>query len=92
MVLTLVGIWQVTSGQKDLLSPFSLVPQLSHSPLPFAQGWRSLFQAHRLVEMSQHCSVAQAHKQIPLQGEEGKGQCLTRGKQMRVSAGKDGKD
>lgn len=60
MVLTLVGIWQVTSGQKDLLSPFSLVPQLSHSPLPFAQGWRSLFQAHRLVEMSQHCSVAQA--------------------------------
>lgn len=34
MVLTLVGIGQVTSGQKDLLSPFSPVPQLSHSPPP----------------------------------------------------------
>lgn len=46
MVLTLVGIGQVTLGQKDLLSPFSPLPQLSHSLLLLPQAQTSLFQAH----------------------------------------------
>lgn len=82
-----VEIRQVTLGCEDLQSPFSPLPQLSHSPLPLSQPQTSLSLLWKWA------SVAVYHKWILLQGGDGgNGQILKGQKWMLISAWKDSKD